>query len=350
MCAAAGQIFMDTRIRACTAVIDRSTANSDDLFTAFNNRGAAYRMKGAIGHAISDLNEAIRLNPKSAGALNNRGNAFADRGDLDRALADHSAAIELNPNYGSAFGNRGEVYFRKGDDDRALADLNQAIQLEPKNSTAYYRRGVVSAAKGNFLKAVEDYNEAQRLDSDESALFRNRGVAYEALGESARALEDADRAIAYDPSDFEAYELRGRISFFESRYDAAGTDFSRSIFLRSDSSRAMLWLYLTQARINTEFAKTKLSEAATKLNALEWPYPLIQFYLGMRTADDVRASTRTPFQRCQAEFFIAEWFLLKDERATTTLQEAAQDCPRSSAEYADAQAELKRLRERATSH
>ena len=56
------------------------------------------------------------------------------------------------------------------------------------------------------------------------------------------------------------------------------------------------------------------------------------------------------FQRCQAEFFIAEWFLLKDERAATTLQDAAQNCPRSSAEYADAQAELKRLRERATSH
>ena len=134
-------------------------------------------------------------------------------------------------------------------------------EIPPRISDA---RGLGGQRK--FFKGHRRLQQAEFLGSDESALFRNRGIAYEALGESAHALEDADRAIAYDPSDFAAYELRGRISFFKSRYDAAGTDFSRSIFLRSDSSRAMLWLYLTQARIDTEFAKTKLSEAATKLN------------------------------------------------------------------------------------
>ena len=87
-----GPDFFGREDTGCTALIDRSSASNDDLFTAFNNRGAAYRKKGAIGRAISDLNEAIRLNPKSAGAFNNRGNAFADRGDLDRAMADHSTS------------------------------------------------------------------------------------------------------------------------------------------------------------------------------------------------------------------------------------------------------------------
>jgi len=40
--------------------------------SAFNNRGAAWRVRGHYHRAISDYNEAIRLNPQLGSALGRR--------------------------------------------------------------------------------------------------------------------------------------------------------------------------------------------------------------------------------------------------------------------------------------
>ena len=43
---------------------------------------------GAIGQAIADFDNVIRLKPNDAGAFNNRANAYLKRGDLAHAIAD----------------------------------------------------------------------------------------------------------------------------------------------------------------------------------------------------------------------------------------------------------------------
>src|ERR1700688_2128806 len=63
----------DTRIAACTAIIQAPVANlmaglhvgkaSENLSAAYNNRGDAYYKKGDYDHAIQDFSEAIRLSP-----------------------------------------------------------------------------------------------------------------------------------------------------------------------------------------------------------------------------------------------------------------------------------------------
>ena len=61
-------------IEACTSVIFLDPKNDG----AFINRGIAYRRIGDLERALSDYNEAIRLNPLAADAFNNRGNAFQE--------------------------------------------------------------------------------------------------------------------------------------------------------------------------------------------------------------------------------------------------------------------------------
>ena len=52
------------------------------------------------------------------------------KGDLDRALTDFNNAIEFDPKSAAAYYNRGLVYWAKGDLDRAFADYNKAKELE----------------------------------------------------------------------------------------------------------------------------------------------------------------------------------------------------------------------------
>jgi tetratricopeptide (TPR) repeat protein len=92
----------DFPIQGCTAVIQAGRQMLDQLATAYNNRGVAYRIKGEYDKAIDDFNEAIKLRPSYANAFNNRGVAHRNKGDLNGALADYDQAIRLKPDYAAA--------------------------------------------------------------------------------------------------------------------------------------------------------------------------------------------------------------------------------------------------------
>ena len=117
----------------CTQSINSGKWKGHDLAAFYNNRAAAYRAKGDNDRAMTDLNGAIRLDPKLSMAFNNRG-AYHDKGDNDRAIADYSEAIRLDPKSAMAYSARGRSYLFAGTVERALADFNQASVQEPKDA------------------------------------------------------------------------------------------------------------------------------------------------------------------------------------------------------------------------
>ena len=62
--------------------------------------------------------------------------------DIDRSLTDVNEAVQLDPRGASAWIMRVHVWHVKDRLDLALADVNEAIRLEPKNACAYLERGV----------------------------------------------------------------------------------------------------------------------------------------------------------------------------------------------------------------
>jgi Flp pilus assembly protein TadD len=173
----------DEVIAACTHLIASATGRT--LATAYNSRAWAYIGKKEYDRAITDLNEAIRLDPKSSVAYNNCGFAYNVKGDYDRAIADTSEAIRLDPKNSAAYNNRGWAYNMKGEYDRAIVDLNKAIRLDPKSSNAYKNRSFAYDSKGEYDHAIADLNEAIRLDPNNakarSALARVEQARAQAL-------------------------------------------------------------------------------------------------------------------------------------------------------------------------
>jgi len=85
---------------------------------------------------------------------------------------------------------------------------------------------------------------------------------------------------------------------------------------------------------------------AAGLKSTDWPYPVIELYLGRRSAADVLLVASKADERCEAQFYNGEWQLLRGNRAAaaTALQAAAADiCPKNLSEYKGALAELKRF-------
>jgi lipoprotein NlpI len=308
---------------------------------AFNNRGLVYSDKDNNDRAIADYDEAIRLYPKYALAFNNRGRAYRTKGDDDHAIADYDEAIRLDPKYAAAFNNRGVAHRDKGDTDRAIADYDEAIRLNPKYALAFNNRGLVYRAKGDNDRAIADYDEAIRLNPRYAAAFNNRGIAYSAKADRDRATADFNEAIRLDSAT--AFRLRGRWFFYNGDFEEAAADLLRANDLKGDAY-VMLWRYLARGRVGQD-GTVELSANAARLQSQNWPRAVIDFYLGQRTLEEMRATAGNARDKCESAFYTGEWELIHGNKADakTSLQVAADTCPMTFVEYDGAISELKQI-------
>ena len=91
----------DRAIAEGTRVVNDRSESQKNRAVAYNSRALALDESRDHDRAISDYNEAIRLDPKYAGAYYNRGLAWRGKGDFDRAIADFTTAIKLGPTSGT---------------------------------------------------------------------------------------------------------------------------------------------------------------------------------------------------------------------------------------------------------
>jgi tetratricopeptide (TPR) repeat protein len=117
-----------------------------------------------LDHAITDVSEAIRIDPSNAVALRDRGALWRRSGAPDRALLDLDQAIRLGFSDAAAYNERGRVWLDKGNYDRAIADFNQALKLDPGLAGAYFNRAAALRGKGDHNAAAADLQLAIRLD------------------------------------------------------------------------------------------------------------------------------------------------------------------------------------------
>jgi tetratricopeptide (TPR) repeat protein len=348
---------------------------------AYAGRGIAYLGKGERNRAMQDLDRAIELDPKNATAYAGRGIAYESASDHDNAIQEFDHAIELDANVYVAYIGRGDAHRSKNDYDRAIQDYEQAIQLDQKNAVGYFIRGYTYAIKRDYDRAVLDYDQAIRLDPNLAAAFLNRGNAYASKGEQDRAIKDYDQAIdldpknprsidAYigrgntyvskgsydravpdydqvivlDPNNFAAFVNRGRAYFYLGNFGAGAADLLRAHELQ-EGAYPMIWRYLARERAG-ENAREELEANASRLKSADWPYPVVELYLGRRSPADLLSAVSGPDERCEAQFYIGEWDLLggNNTAAAAALQIAADTCSKDFDEYTGALAELKRLK------
>jgi lipoprotein NlpI len=112
-----------------------------------------------------------------------------------------------------------------------------------------------------------------------------------------------------------------------------------------DNAYLVLWLYLSQVKFGDSGALTNLDANASRLVATEWPYIVVQLFLGKRSSIDILSVAKTTNEQCEAQFYLGEWQLMRGQRpdARAAFKSALGTCPRSFYEYGGAASELKRL-------
>ncbi len=271
----------DLAIQHCTKAIDSRRYSGEQLARLHYNRGIELAAKGQHDGAIADFDAAIRLDPKFGDAYYTRGNSWGFKFDPDRAIADYDAAIRLNPKDRASLGSRAFEWTLKGDYAKAIADQDAALRVDAKSAMAYHGRARARFYSGDYSRAIPDFQEAMKIE----------------------------------PNSYTA-----------------------------------MWLYLARKRAGIE-GEELLEQGTADIRGGGWPWPMVVLFLGRTDVDSVfaaatdRDAARQRDQRCEASFYVAHWYLMKNDRdhALPLLKEAQSGCPRDFMEHEGAVAELRRL-------
>ena len=162
-------LFRD-QLKPEIATPERQAMKAEDYFARGFEKDRKFDFQGAI----SDYNEAIRLNPNNALAYNNRGFAKYELEDKQGAISDYNEAIRLNSNYVLAYGNRAEAKSALGDKEGAIADYNEIIRLNSNEAHGYYGRGLIKKEIGEKQEALADFQKASELFQKQDTEWYNK--------------------------------------------------------------------------------------------------------------------------------------------------------------------------------
>ena len=142
--------------------------------------------------AITELDEALRRNPRHYWSLVQRGICHMERGELVEAAVDFGQCTGIWPEFAWSYFNRGCVLDRTGNKAAAILDFTAALDRDPGLVPAYVNRGLARLELKQYAPALADFDQAQVLGARDASVSAGRGIALESLGRP----HEADAAFA----------------------------------------------------------------------------------------------------------------------------------------------------------
>lgn len=221
-------------IEICSALIDSGRMAGKDLAAAYNQRGKAYTSQRQYDRAISDFDEAIRIDPAFIDAYVSRGYAYALGGDIDRGIEDIDRAILLDPENPDSLMARASWYRAKGEANHyyrilALNDLDRVVELDrPDPAMAFHMRADILQRMGLHSRAIEDYSKVIQADLADHWImdaWLGRCRSEEALELFREAVASCGQVVQRKGPDYGRATLaRGIILLKMNEFDAAIAD------------------------------------------------------------------------------------------------------------------------------
>jgi Flp pilus assembly protein TadD len=137
--------------------------------------GAVYDEVKDKQNCITNMEQAIKLNPKNAAALNYLGYTWAEQGvRLDEAEKLIRQALQVEPNDGFYIDSLGWVFYQRGEYAKAVQQLERAAELVGQDPTVNEHLGDAYDKVGRTMDAARAYYEALTHAKEEGQIQRLR--------------------------------------------------------------------------------------------------------------------------------------------------------------------------------
>lgn len=132
-----------------------------------------YTLTSSFDDALSELNKALKINPKYSWIFNYRGVIYTIQQYYYRAKSDLDQAIELNKNEPEFYYNRATVNIYQGDFQEAVNDLNFVVRKNKKYryGNALFRKAYLCENLDNIEEAIIAYKKFARYGEAKKDIF-----------------------------------------------------------------------------------------------------------------------------------------------------------------------------------
>lgn len=178
-----GEEEVEKRFRSIEEWSAKMKLETSDVF--YFGRAMDFLLVQDYHSAISDLDEALKLNPSFALAYFCRANSRYRRVIYEQSLDDSRDLSEVD-----AVAEPGH----KLELDLVLKDYEKALSIYPEFSFAWFNRGNVLLEMKDYRNALASYSKTITLDKDFAEAYFNRGLTYIYLGENEKGLRDLSKA------------------------------------------------------------------------------------------------------------------------------------------------------------
>lgn len=158
------------------------------------------------------------------------GLAYFNLGDLSSAISEFQEAIKLDPSRVEGHQNLGNAYLKRGAYERAVIELKKTIAIKPDLDKAYLNLGVAYINQSRYHEAIDVLNRGYLIADEPSQksfmdnikiAYRQWGMALIALGKEEDALMKIQAAIELDPKDAMSYLVLARFYLEKGDYERA---------------------------------------------------------------------------------------------------------------------------------
>lgn len=144
--------------------------------------------------SVEGISKQIEADPKNSKLYFQRGQQYYQRKEYDKALSDYDNAIKIDPGYTDALYYRAIIYDMQNRGNEAIAEYTKIIQLNPKYEGAYNNRGIEYGKSGKLDKALKDFEAVEALNPKDKDAIYNIGFTYHLLQKDDKACEYIHKA------------------------------------------------------------------------------------------------------------------------------------------------------------
>lgn len=162
--------------------------------------------KNEYGKAMSSINNALKYIPKKdkpfkSACLHQRALINRSLDKIDAALSDLNEAIKLDPKNSDAYQERAQLYYQQGKYDLSDADYKKMIKIDQDNMYPVMGMGRNEISRGNYQNAIDMFDNVIALYYDYSSAYSFRAEAYMKSGRFMEAASDIVKALEIDYDD-----------------------------------------------------------------------------------------------------------------------------------------------------
>ena len=194
--------------------------------------------------AVSFLQDALKMLPKSIPLHINLIQAYADDQKIQQALVTCDKVLQQHPDQVAVLMMKADLQEQEENDTAAsILTLEQAYQFAPSNEDLCYSLAFKFAqSKNSKVLALCDSLLKHDTIEKKAEPWYFKGIYYSNINQKAKALESFNKAIQFDYSFLDAYMDKGQVLYDEKKYAEATNVFQLALKVSAAYADAYYWL------------------------------------------------------------------------------------------------------------